>query len=219
MSLNVELARHNMVEQQIRPWDVLDRRILEALNRIRREDYVPTAYRNLAFADLNVPLGHGEVMMKPIVEGRMLQALGVTNGDRVLEIGTGSGFITACLSRLACHVHSVESQREFAESAKQRLRKAGFPNIHIEITDAVRDFYFDKPFDVVVLTGAVYSLPDTVRTWVKPGGRLFAIQGESPAMHAVLHRRVSEQEWREERLFETDLPYLQHAEPPKCFSL
>jgi len=219
MILNTELARHNMIEQQIRPWEVLDRRVLDVLTQVPRENYVPTEYKNMAFADINLPLGNGEVMMKPIVEGRMLQALELNAGDQVLEIGTGSGFITACLSRLASYVHSLEIREELAESAKKRLRKAGFPNIRIETTDAIQEFYSDKRFDAVVLTGVVYSLPENIRSWVKPGGRLFAIQGESPVMHAVLHRRLSESEWREEWLFETDLPYLRHAEPPKFFIL
>lgn len=219
MSLNIELARHNMVEQQVRPWEVLDSRVLEALSAIRREDFVPPACRNLAFADLSLPLGHGEVMMKPVLEGRVLQSVAPTREESVLEIGTGSGFLTACLARLSGEVVSVEQHAEFADAARTRLHATRIVNARIEVADAVAKFVPNRPFDVMVVTGAVFALPRHWREWVKPGGRLFAIVGESPAQHAVLYTRDAGNEWSEERLFETDLPYLHNATPPKRFTL
>jgi protein-L-isoaspartate(D-aspartate) O-methyltransferase len=214
-----ELARQNMIENQVRPWEVLDARVLDVLSAVRREDFVPARYRNLAFADTALPLGHDEVMMKPVIEGRVLQALDLHADDRVLEIGTGSGFLTACLARLSTSVTSVEVHADFAESARARIDASGAKNVRIEVADAVREFDTGERFDAVVVTGAVYSLPDRFRNWVAPHGRLFAIVGESPAMQAMLYTRADESHWREESLFETDLPYLTHAAPPRRFAL
>ncbi|HEX6832156.1 MAG TPA: protein-L-isoaspartate O-methyltransferase [Rudaea sp.] len=219
MSLNIELARRNMVEQQVRPWEVLDSRVLEALSAIRREDFVPPAFRNLAFADLALPLGHDEVMMKPVVEGRVLQAVAPTREERVLEIGTGSGFLTACLARLSGEVVSVEQHADFADAARTRLHATRIANARVEVADAVQKFVPSGAFDAVVVTGAVYELPRHWREWVKPGGRLFAIIGESPAQSAMLYTRGAGADWHEEALFETDLPYLYNAAPPKRFTL
>ena len=219
MLTNADLARQNMIENQVRPWEVLDPRVLEVMSAVRREDFVPARYRNLAFADTALPLGHGEVMMKPIVEGRTLQALGLGGEDRVLEIGTGSGFLTACLARLAGAVTSVEVHADFAESARARIAAAGANNVRIEVADAVRGFATADRYDAVVVTGAVYSLPDRFRDWVAPHGRLFAIVGEAPAMQAMLYTRADDSHWREQSLFETDVPYLMHAAPPRRFAL
>jgi protein-L-isoaspartate(D-aspartate) O-methyltransferase len=219
MHTNAELARQNMIENQVRPWEVLDARVLDVLSAVRREDFVPARYRNLAFADTALPLGHDEVMMKPVIEGRVLQALDLHADDRVLEIGTGSGFLTACLARLSTSVTSVEVHADFAESARARIDASGAKNVRIEVADAVREFDTGERFDAVVVTGAVYSLPDRFRNWVAPHGRLFAIVGESPAMQAMLYTRADDSHWREESLFETDLPYLTHAAPPRRFAL
>ena len=219
MSLNIELARYNMVEQQVRPWDVLDSRVLEALTAIRREDFVPPACRNLAFADLCLPLGHDEVMMKPVVEGRVLQAASPTREESVLEIGTGSGFVTACLARLAREVLSIEQHADFADAARTRLHAANVRNAKVEVAEAVRGFDPGRQFDVMVVTGAVNALPQHWRGWIKPGGRLFAIVGTSPAQRAILHTGRDETDWDEQTLFETDVPYLNHAAPPKLFVL
>ena len=219
MSLNIELARHNMIEQQVRPWDVLDSRVLEALTAVRREDFVPPACRNLAFADLCLPLGHNEVMMKPVVEGRVLQAVSPTRDDSVLEIGTGAGFLTACLARLAGEVLSVEQHADFADAARTRLHAANVRNAKVEVAEAVKSFDPQRLFDVMVVTGAVNCLPQHWRGWIKPGGRLFAIVGASPAQRATLYTRVGDTQWDEQVLFETDLPYLTNAAPPKLFVL
>lgn len=218
MSLNVERARFNMVEQQVRPWDVLDARVLAVLKDVRREEYVRAEHRQLAFADLELPLGHGEVMMKPVIEGRVLQSLEVKSGDSVLEIGTGSGFLTACLARLGRDVVSVEQHADLAEMARGRLQRDGIANASVEIAEAVREFQPGREFDIVVLTGAVYTLPERFKAWLKPGGRLFAVTGESPVQHAIVFTRDGTN-LRETSLFETDLAYLTNAAPPKRFSL
>jgi protein-L-isoaspartate(D-aspartate) O-methyltransferase len=218
MTLNIELARHNMVEQQVRPWEVLDSRVLEALTAVRREDFVPAGYRNLAFADLGLPLAHGEFMMKPVVEGRVLQSVAPARGESVLEIGTGSGFLTACLARLAASVHSIEQHADLAEAARARLHAARVANASVEVAEAVTAFAPKETYDVVVITGAVFALPQRWREWVRPGGRLFAIVGESPVQRAVLLTR-GEAGWSEQGLFETDLPYLTNTAPPRRFVL
>jgi len=216
--LNIELARHNMIEQQVRPWDVLDSRVLNVLSAVPREDFVPEAQRNLAFADLCLPLGHGEVMMKPVVEGRMLQAVSPLQGESVLEIGTGSGFMTACLAKLAGSVLSVEQHADFADAARARLATARIANARVETADAVTAFDPGQTFDVIVVTGAVHALPQHWRSWLNNGGRLFAVVGDSPVQRAMLYARAGAG-WSEQALFETDLPYLRHAEPPQRFVL
>lgn len=219
MSMNIELARFNMVEQQVRPWEVLDARVLAALATMKREDYVATEYRNLAFADVCLPLAHSEVMLKPILEGRLLQALALNGSESVLEIGTGCGFVTACLAMLADEVLSVEQHADLGNSARTRLDAQGIRNAAIEIAEAVLAFNPQRQFDVVVVTGAVFSIPQRFRDWVKPSGRLFAIVGQSPVQQAMLYTRVDAQQWTEKSLLETDIPYLTYAAPPKYFTL
>ncbi len=219
MNLDIERTRFNMVEQQVRPWDVVDPRVLDALIRVRREDFVPTAHRAVAFADIELPLGHGEFMMKPVVEGRLLQSLDVQNGDSVLEVGTGSGFLTACLGLLARDVTSIEIRDEFAAAAEQKLQSAGIANARVVVADALSGFSPHRTFDVIAVTGAVHREPDVLRTLLGMGGRLFLVRGDSPAMSAVLITRLGASEFSETSLFETDLPYLTHAAPPKRFVL
>jgi protein-L-isoaspartate(D-aspartate) O-methyltransferase len=219
MLINTEQARQNMVENQVRTWEVLDARVLDTLRSVHREDFVPTRHRNLAFVDTALPIGHDEVMFKPVVEGRVLQALMLQPGEKVLEIGTGTGFLTACMARLAGSVTSIEIHADLADRARANLAAAQVRNVKIETTDALRDFQSGALFDAVVLGGAAFALPDRVRTWVKPGGRLFAIVGESPAQQAQLYTRTSDTHWNTESLFETDLPYLRNAEPPRRFTL
>ncbi|MGB0134344.1 protein-L-isoaspartate O-methyltransferase family protein, partial [Dokdonella sp.] len=153
MSTNLEQARDNMVENQIRTWEVLDPRVLEVLGRVPREEFVPERYRNMAFVDVELPLGHGEVMMKPVIEGRVLQALTIESGQRVLEIGTGSGFLSACLAELGGDVHSLEIHADLAERAVGNLARAGISGVKVENCDALNQFETIEPFDCIVLTG------------------------------------------------------------------
>ncbi len=217
MSMNFERARFNMVEQQIRPWEVLDSRVLSLLESIRREDFVPVKYRKLAFADMSIPLEAGQVMMRPNIEGRVLQALDLGEDETVLEIGTGSGFITACLASLAKCVVSVEIFKELYEIAKASLEEKNIRNIELFVGDVMRGWQPEQAHDVVVVTGSVPVVPEQFLGWVNPGGRMFVITGDSPAMEARLLTRLGVTEWREESLFETDLPRLVHAEEPAEF--
>lgn len=217
MSFDYAKARELMVEQQVRPWDVLDARVLEALASVPREAYVPEALRALAYADVALPLAHGETMMKPVVEGRALQALLPGAGESVLEIGTGSGYLAACLSWLAREVVSIERHPDLAEAARARLQAHAVGNARVEAADAYA-WNPGRQFDVVCVTGAVHELPARFLAWVKPGGRLFAVRGRSPAMEAVLVRPGINGSLTES-LFETDLPYLAGAAPQPEFIL
>lgn len=216
--MNFERARFNMVEQQVRPWEVLDARVLDVLETVHREDFVPVRYRKLAFADLAVPLAHGECMMRPNVEGRMLQSLEIRDDESVLEIGTGSGFITACLARLARRVVSVELYEDLHAEAALRLQDKHVANVELSVGDALCGWQPQLAHDVLVVTGSVPSVPDLFRGWLNPGGRMFIVTGQSPAMEARLLTRVSVSDWQEESLFETDLPRLVNAEPPPAFT-
>lgn len=217
MTMNFEQARHNMVEQQVRTWDVLDARILDLLESVQREDFVPVRYRKMAFADLNIPLDHGQTMMKPILEGRMLQAVDIQPGETVLEVGTGSGFVTACLAELAAKVVSVDIHESFSETAKRRLLETSVNNVEFFTGDVMSGWQPEQAQDVVVITGSVPEVPEQFKGWVNPGGRLFCIVGDSPAMEAVLLTRINATEWREESLFETDVPRLINSERPPEF--
>lgn len=219
MTMNFEQARQNMVDNQVRTWEVLDSRVLDTLTDVRREDFVPPAYRNMAFSDLSLPLGHGEVMLKPVVEGRTLQALVPTKDERVLEIGTGSGFLTACLARLSAHVTSIDIHADFVDAAQTRLAQAGIDNVTLSVAEAVNAYTPNDVFDVIAVTGAVHTIPEKFIRWLKPGGRMFVVRGLSPAMEAVLLHHEGEGRFRVESLFETDLPYLAHAAEPKRFTL
>lgn len=217
MSMNFEDARHNMVEQQVRPWEVLDSNVLDLLESLHREDFVPVRYRKLAFADLCVPLDHGQVMMKPVIEGRMLQSLAIQPDETALEIGTGSGWVTACLAHLAKRVVSVELFEDLSAAAARNLENKEIQNIELEVGDAMRGWQPEQAHDVVVVTGSVDTIPEAFRGWVNPGGRLFVVRGRAPAMEAVVCTRLGVSEWREESLFETDVPRLVNAEPEPEF--
>jgi protein-L-isoaspartate(D-aspartate) O-methyltransferase len=216
MTIDYTLAREMMVEQQVRPWDVLDGRVLETLSTVPREVFVPEIHRALAYADLEIPLGQGEKMMKPVVEGRTLQALKLQADEDVLEIGTGSGYLSACLGSLAREVVSLEIRPEFAAAARARLdaRQLG-GNIRIETADALQ-YETDRRFDAICVTGAVAVIPARFAQWLRPGGRLFVIRGRSPAMEAVLQLN-DVNGLRIESLFETDIPYLVGAAPAPQF--
>lgn len=215
-AFNFELARHNMIEQQIRPWDVLDQRVLDVLARIPREDFVAERYRNLAFSDIAIPLGHGEFMLKPTVEGRILQALALQPTDRVLEIGTGGGYLTATLARLAASVTSIDIVPEFTEAARRKLKAHGFDNVMLHSGDASRG-WGEQRYDAIAVTGSVDTIAEVWRQSLRVGGRLFIVTGQPPVMEALLITRVGEQEWVRESLFDTELPPLRNAAPVQAF--
>ena len=215
--MDFERARFNMVEQQIRPWEVLDQRVLDLLLRVRREEYVPEAYRALAFADLEIPLGHGEKMLQPKLEARMLQELVLKETDRILEVGTGSGYMTALLASLGGHVYSVEIIPEFSASAAARLAAHAITNVTLEVGDAARGWDKHGPYDAIVLTGSVPILPEAFQNSLKPGGRLIAVVGEPPVMEAQLMTCVTAGVYRTVGLFETCIAPLRNALQPEKF--
>lgn len=217
MTLDFAKAREAMVEQQVRPWDVLDTRVLNVLLRMPREAYAPDAHRALAYADIALPLAHGESMMKPVVEGRLLQALALDGTEDVLDIGTGSGFLAACLGRLARSVTSIERHADLAAQAQATLLAQGATNVSAVHADA---FAWEpgRQFDAIAVGGAVDAIPDRFLGWLRPGGRMFIVRGRAPAMEAVLvHADVNGA--RLESLFETDLAYLAGAAPVPAFAL
>jgi protein-L-isoaspartate(D-aspartate) O-methyltransferase len=209
--MDIERARFNMVEQQIRPWDVLDQRVLDLLLALRREDFVPAQYARLAFADLEIPLGQGEIMLPPKLEARMVQELAIGDTDRILEVGTGSGYMTALLARLGGHVYSVEIVPEFSAAAQERLARHGIENVTLEVGDAARGWARHSPYDVIVLTGSVPVLPEAFAKSLKAGGRLLAVVGEAPVMEARLVTCETEGACRATTLFETVIPPLRNA--------
>lgn len=215
----LDLARENMIEQQIRPWEVLDARVLNVFRQVARDAFVPTPYRGVAYTDVEIPLAHGEIMMKPVLEGRLLQALELTGGESVLEIGTGSGFLTACLARLSGEVLSIERHDDLATAARRRLEEYGATNAAVQVADALDGFNPQRKFDVIAVTGAVDTVPARFTEWLNVGGRLFAIHGRSPIMEASLVRRVDGSHLHTDSLFETDLPYLHGAAPSQRFVL
>ncbi len=215
MTIDYSHARELMVEQQIRPWDVLEIRVLDVLARLPREAFVAESHRALAYADIELPLGNGQKMMKPVIEGRTLQALDLQPGDEVLEIGTGSGYLSACMGELAREVLSLEIDAELATTARARLDAAGLGNnVRIETADALT-WDTERRFDAICVTGAVDVIPSRFAQWLRPGGRLFVIRGRSPVMEAVLVKT----DGTTESLFETDIDYLRGAAPAPQFQL
>jgi len=209
--MNFELARSNMIEQQIKPWDVPNQAVLDIISEIHREDFMPDEYKRLALADIRIPLGHGQVTMTPKVEARLLQALVVRPEDEILEIGTGSAYMTALLAKSGHHVLSIEIHSEFIEQAGPKLQRHNIHNVTLECGDAIHGWQQSAPYDVIVLTGSVPFLEECIQQQLKIGGRMFAITGSSPIMEARLIKRISENDWHNEILFETDLPELEGA--------
>ncbi len=217
LQIDIERARFNMVEQQIRTWEVLDQQVLDLLLLVKREEFVPSQYRSLAFADMEIPLGHGEKMLAPKLEARMLQELAVKPTDRILEIGTGSGYMTALLAKRGAHVVSVEIVPEFSAAAAARLQAYGIVNVTLETGDAARGWSKHAPYDVIVLTGSVPVLADGFRHSLNPGGRLLAVVGEAPVMEAHLVTCASGSACSARELFETCIPTLRNAPQPERF--
>jgi len=210
--MNIEKARFNMVEQQVRPWDVLDGRVLDLMASLPREQFVPPEYQQLAFADVRIPLGHGQEMQPPREEGRLLQALNVQPSDTALEIGTGSGYVTALLASAARQVFSVDIIPEFVTSAQAKLNSLGLASkVTLEVGDASAGWDHYGPYDVIAITGSLVAVPESYKRSLKIGGRLFCIEGDQPAMTAKLISRTGEQSWSETSLFETVVARLINA--------
>ncbi len=216
--MNIEQARFNMIEQQIRPWEVLDPQVLDLLFVVKREDFVPPAYRNLAFADMEIPIGSGQVMLAPRVEARLMQELAIKKTDKVLEIGTGSGYMAALLAACADQVVTVESRPEIADFARQNLERAGVANVTIEIGDGANGWSQRGPYDAIVVSGALPSLPDALLKQLRLGGRLAAIVGEAPVMEAQLVTCSAEGVYNTVNLFETVVPKLDSGNAKPGFS-
>lgn len=216
MSMNVEDARTQMVNQQVRAWDVLDPAVLSVLAEVPREQFVPPRFRNLAFADTEIPLAGGQCMLTPQVEGRLLLALAIRGTDRVLEVGTGSGFLTACLGRLAGRVTSLEILPDLADSARRNLRTVATWNAEVR-TEDVFQYRPAEPWDVIAVTGSVPQPDERFQHWLADGGRLFVVVGEDPLMRACLVTRQGPAQWTTTTLFETSLPALQNATAPSKF--
>ncbi|UXH76469.1 protein-L-isoaspartate O-methyltransferase family protein [Roseateles amylovorans] len=215
--MNFEQARFNMIEQQIRPWDVLDTSVLALLAVVKREDFVPAAYRNMAFTDVELPLAGGRRMVPPRVEARWMQELQVQRHEKVLEIGTGSGYMAALLGHKAQQVYTVEPDPQLAAQARDALRRAGVLNVTVVDGDGVAGLPAEAPFDVVLLSGSVDEVPQALLDQVKVGGRLGAIVGSEPAMEARIIRRTGEREFQREDLFETVVQRLAGFAPASTF--
>lgn len=214
--MNTDFARQQMVEQQARAWDVLDEDVLDVLKSVPREDYVSADRRALAFADTEIPIGHGQAMMTPTIEGRVLQALAITGSDRVLEIGTGSGFLAACLAQLAARVTSIDIFDDFIAAAGRRFEDATINNIELAHMDATRELP-DGRFDAIAVTGSIERFEPRFVEALSPGGRLFVVVGEAPVMEAKLIRRTGDKGWESETLFETWLTALINGALPPQF--
>jgi protein-L-isoaspartate(D-aspartate) O-methyltransferase len=220
--MNLEQARSNMVEQQIRPWEVLDQDVLDLLYAVPREEFVPRAWRNLAFSDMEIPLKEqardGEKMWAPKIEARVLQALAPRRTERVLEVGTGSGYLTALLAHRAAQVYSVEIEPALAAFGKANIARHGVDNVTLETGDGARGYGRWAPYDIVVLTGSVPVLPPTVLESLAPGGRVFAVVGDAPVMTAKIVTRTAPGAFRTAELFETLLAPLVNCVQPSRFS-
>ncbi len=212
---NLEQARFNMVEQQIRPWNVLDMRVLDLLSKVKREQFVPPAMREMVFMDMEIPLGYGASMWQPKLEARVAQALQLGRGDRVLEVGSGSGYLAALLSHLAAHVTSVEIVPELNAFAEKNLAVQHIDNVTLVIGDAAQGWH--GSYDAIVLTGSVPVLPEAFQDSLLPGGRMFAIVGDGQVMQAKLTTHVASGIFESSTLFETSIAPLQNVLQPKRF--
>lgn len=216
--MNLEQARFNMVEQQIRPWEVLDTDVLDLLMTVRREEFVPEAYRSLALSEAEIPLPAGQLMLRPVIEGKILQALQVGKEDQVLEIGAGSGYFAALLAARAAWVRTIEIEPELVRLAHANLERYGVQNVIVEEGDGAQGWAKNAPYDVIVVSGGLPVVPQALLDQLKVGGRLFAFVGEAPVMEARLVTRVAEDQFQTINLFETVEPILRNAVRPATFS-
>ncbi|MGD9592749.1 MAG: protein-L-isoaspartate O-methyltransferase [Candidatus Berkiella sp.] len=216
--MNFQQARTNMVAQQIRPWHVLNEQILSAMSLIMRENFVPMAFHNLAYSDTDIPLTEGQTMLAPKVVGRVLQALNLTSQEKVLEVGTGTGYVTACLSKLVKEIVSVEIQPTLLAQAQTNLKALNVRNLTLTQGDAVFGWEDYAPYDAIVVTGSYpLGVPEKICDQLRPGGRLFAFTGIAPTMRAVLIERLDKSQFTTSMVFETVVPALIHAPQPKKF--
>jgi len=215
--MNIEQARFNMIEQQIRPWNVLDQDVLDLLHVVKREQFVPKAFQNLAFADVEIPLPGGEAMFTPKMEARVLQEIMLKKHESVLEVGAGSGYMAALLAYKARHVTTVEILPELKELAEKNLAKAGVDNVTVELGNGAEGWAKDAPYDVIVISGALEVLPEAFLKQVKPGGRIAAIIGVAPVMSCNIITRVSETAYDTVKIFETNVKPLTGAPVPSHF--
>jgi protein-L-isoaspartate(D-aspartate) O-methyltransferase len=209
--MNIEQARFNMIEQQIRPWNVLDQDVLDLLHVVKREQFVPAAYQNLAFADVEIPLPGGAAMLAPKFEARIMQEVGVKKHETVLEIGTGSGYMAALLAHRAAKVTTVEINPETAELAKKNLANAGVHNVAVDVGNGAQGWEKGAPYDVIVISGALEVLPEAILKQVKVGGRVAAIVGQAPVMEAAIITRTGENAYSTVKVFEPNVRYLTGA--------
>jgi protein-L-isoaspartate(D-aspartate) O-methyltransferase len=216
--MDLELARFNMIEQQIRPWEVLDQNVLSLLAALRREDFVPPAYKALAFIDTEVPLPEGQCMLAPKVEARLLQDLALRGDERVLEIGAGSGFMAALLAHRAQQVVSLEIRPALAAMARANLQRAGVANVTVVEADGSKTAAQEAPFDAIVLSGSVAEVPAATLSRLKVGGRLIGIEGQEPVMRAVLITRMADHQFKRVELFDTVAPRLSGFGEPSRFA-
>lgn len=207
--MDFEKARFNMVEQQVRPWDVLDTRVLDVINEIPRENFAPEQYKNLAYADTRIPLGSSNdtpcSMANPIIDGRILQEMALLNDDLVLEVGTGSGYLTACLAKLTRHVDTVDINEDFIEQAEKNLQTLNINNVNLTAGDACKCWDQKCNYDVIVISVAMNNIPNSYKKLLKPNGRMFIVTGEAPAMTAYRVTRTGVDTWMTEELFETSI--------------
>lgn len=216
-NMNFDVARFNMIEQQIRTWEVLDNRVLEVMQKIPREMFVPDNYQQLAFADIEIPLPAGQTMLAPKVVGRILQALDINPDDRILEIGTGSGYLTACLSQLGNAVISVEINEEIHRLAQRNLDKLDINNVTLKVGDAADGWTQDASFDVIVVTASLPFCNNCFGNMLQNSGRLFVVIGKEPTMDAKLVTHIGNKDFREETLFETCIPAIKSTVELKEF--
>jgi protein-L-isoaspartate(D-aspartate) O-methyltransferase len=215
--MDSDSARQQMVDQQVRTWDVFDADVLEAMSGIARERYVPDAFRHCAYADAEIPLAHGQCMLRPSLAGRILQAVDVRAGDRVLEIGTGTGYLTSCIAQMAASVVSIDLYEDFVQGARSALERDGINNVTLHCMDATAELP-EGEFDVIIVTGSMTAVDPRFVAALKPGGRLFVVVGDSPAMIAMLVERSEGGEITTNELFETDIPALVAPSRPPEFS-
>jgi len=210
--MNFEIARFNMLEQQIRPWEVLDQNSLQVMQQIPREEFVPEALKKIAFSDTELPLQHKQRMLAPKIEAKILQAVQIKSTDNVFEVGTGSAYLTALIASIAKTIHSIDIYQDFIDQAQTKLTSFDLQNATFENIDLFNYDFKNKKFDVIIIGGAVSSVPETLKEALTNNGRLFIVTGKSPVMLAKLYTRIAQDQWMEEILFETEIPTLENNE-------